>query len=68
MVEGKRRFLAFLAVVIGIIAVEIVNTYDGGGLSAFGQGGLLGACATYFGSVAVDKFKNGGKDNVKDAS
>ena len=60
MIKGKRRLVAYLSTLGGIVAVELLNQFDGGGMSMYGQAALLGSSAVYFGGVTVDKFKNGG--------
>jgi hypothetical protein len=62
MTKGRRRFLAYLSTLGGIILVELVNPVADGGMSMYGQVALLGSNLAYFGGVAVDKFKNGGDD------
>ena len=65
MVKGQRRLTACLAGLAGIIAIEIANPYDGGGLSGNGYMAMAADLVAFFGGVAVDKFKNGaaGKDD-----
>ena len=59
MVTGKRRLIAFLATLGGLIAIEIVHPNTSGGLSGNGYMAIVAGLLAYFGNTAMDKWKNG---------
>ena len=59
MLKDKRRFITVMAALVALTVVEILTNEGAIGISGNYMMAVGATLGTYFGTVAVDKHKNG---------